>query len=57
MPGYPFISSHPLPKLLETDQLLPKNSLWMTGEVRPNVDDGVGCLLAPPFDHTAIDFT
>jgi len=41
MAGYPFISSHPLPTLLEPEPLFLKNSLRMPREVRRSVDDGL----------------
>ena len=41
MAGYPFISSHPLPTLLEPEPLLFKNSLQMPCEVRRSDDDGL----------------
>jgi len=39
MTGYPFISSHPLPSLLEPEPLLLTNSLQMGREVRRCVDN------------------
>jgi len=55
MAGYLFISSHPLPTLLESELLFLTNSLRMPCEVRRSVDDGLVCLLAPAIHHTVIE--
>ena len=41
MTGYPFLSSHPLPTLLELEGLFPMNSLWIPCEVQWSVDVGL----------------
>jgi len=41
MAEYPFISSHPLPTLLEPECFFLRNSHWMQCEVRRSVDDGL----------------